>query len=168
MARIDSFFKFMKDHQISEDEKDTLDTITRVIWFGLSIIMVSGLMLFLPEHARLGDSPKFLLKMVVVSIVTLNGVALNLLVAPRMRQLSFEGTKPARHFRRLAFALGGISIVSWYIAFILGSVRSLGVYSFSHGIFGYGAIILAVLIGSQIFERMVVAKYHALPDHSSS
>jgi len=158
------FFKFLKDHQISEEEKGTMETLSGVIWFGLAILLVSGLMLFLAEQARLSQSPKFLLKVVVVSVIVVNGFVLNLLVSPRMRQLSFEGTKPARHFRRLAFALGGISIISWYIAFILGSIRNLGDYSFSQGLIVFLAIIGMVVIGSQVFERMVVKKYHALPE----
>lgn len=158
------FFKFMKDHRITVAEKETMDTVSGVIWAGLAVAVLSGLMLFLPEQARLSDSPKFLLKTIVVGVVIVNGLALNFLVAPAMHRLSFEGTPPARRFRRLAFALGGISIVSWYGAFILGSVRSIGVYSFSHGLIGYGAILLAVVVGSQLFERRAASGYHALPE----
>lgn len=156
------FFRFLKDHQISEEEKRTFDTLTNVIWVGLAILVLSGLMLFLPEQARLGVSPKFLLKVVVVGVIAVNGLALNMFVSPRLRQLSFDGAKPARHLRRLAFALGGISIVSWYIAFLLGSLRHIGRFSFHEGVLGYALIIVGVVVGSQIFERLVVRGYHAL------
>ncbi len=159
------FFKFMKNHQIAVDEKSTMDTLSGVILAGLAVAVLSGFMLFLPEQARLAVSAKFLVKVVVVGVVIINGIALNLLVAPRMHRLSFEGTKPARSFRRLAFALGGISIVSWYTAFILGSLRHLGEYSFVHGLIGYAAILIAVVVGSQIFERIAVRHYHALPEN---
>lgn len=157
------FFRFLKDHQISEEEKDTFDTLSAVIWVGLAILVMSGLMLYLPEQARLDMSAKFLLKVLVVGVIVVNGLALNLFVSPRMRQLSFDRAKPARAFRRVAFALGGISIVSWYIAFLLGSLRHIGPHSFVSGALGYGCILLAVIIGSQVFERIVVSGYHAIP-----
>lgn len=162
------FFRFLKDHQVSEEEKGTLEALTGVIWAGLAVLVISGLMLFLPEQARLADSPKFLLKTVVVGAIVMNGLALNLFVSPRMRQLSFEGTKPARRFRRLAFALGGISIVSWYAAFVLGSLRHLGSYSFAEGLVGYGALLLVVGIASQLFERLAVRGYHAISANPES
>ena len=162
------FFQFLKDHKISDEEKNTFDTLSGVIWIGLAILVISGLMLFLPEQARLGASPKFLLKVVVVSVIAVNGLALNLFVAPRLRQLSFEGTKPARAFRRLAFALGGISIVSWYMAFILGSLRHIGPHSFPEGVVGYVCILTAVVIGSQLFERFMVRGYHSIGEVSQN
>ena len=81
-------------------------------------------------------------------------------VAPYMRRLSFEGTVPARKFRRLAFALGGISFTSWYLAFFLGSLRKIHLV-FWHALLGYGILLLAVIVGSQIMERKVT-KMHRL------
>jgi uncharacterized membrane protein len=151
------FFRFLKDGVISETEKQTMDTLSNVIWIGLAILIVSGIMLYLPEQARLGVSSKFLLKVVVVSVVTINGIFLNILVAPRMRTLSLLQTPPARHFRRLAFALGGISITSWYVAFFLGSFRKISL-ALREGIALYVCLLIAVVIGSQVYERIVTRK----------
>jgi uncharacterized membrane protein len=151
------FFRFLKDNTISQDEKEIMDTFSSVIWVGLAILIVSGIALYVPEQERLLASSKFLLKLVVVSVVIFNGVLLNMLVAPHMRRLSFEGTVPARRFRRLAFALGGISIVSWYSAFLLGSLRKIDLI-FSHAVIGYGILIVCVVIGSQMMERIVMKK----------
>lgn len=151
------FFRFLKDGVISETEKQTMDTLSNVIWIGLAVLIVSGVMLYLPEQARLSVSSKFLLKVIVVGVVAFNGVFLNILVAPRMRTLSFLETPPARHFRRLAFALGAISITSWYIAFLLGSFRKINL-ALREGIALYVAILIAVVIGSQVYERIVTHK----------
>lgn len=151
------FFRFLKDGVISESEKQTMDTLSNVIWIGLGILIVSGVMLYLPEHARLAVSSKFLLKVIVVSVVTLNGIFLNILVAPRMRTLSLFQTPPARHFRRLAFALGGISVSSWYVAFFLGSFRQITL-ALREGIALYVCVLIAVVIGSQVYERIVTRK----------
>jgi uncharacterized membrane protein len=151
------FFRFLKDNNISEEEKSTMDMLSSIIWVGLGILIVSGIALYLPEQARLDSSSKFMLKVVVVSVVIINGILLNMLVAPRLRELSFEDTPPARHFRKIAFALGGISISSWYTAFLLGSLRSIQI-SFMHGLLIYGGLLICVIIGSQAYEALITRK----------
>lgn len=151
------FFRFLKDNVISEEEKGTMDTLTSVIWVGLAILIISGLMLYLPNQARLDISAKFQLKVVVVAVIALNGLLLNMLVAPKMRSFSFEQTKPAKHLRKIAFALGGISIVSWYSAFLLGSIRRIDT-DFFVGISAYIALLVGVVLGSQIFEKIITKK----------
>lgn len=158
------FFRFLKDNVISQEEKETMDTLTNVIWIGLAILIVSGLCLFIPEHIRLAGSSKFLLKVVVVGVIVVNGILLNMFVGPHMRRLSFEGAVPARRFRRLAFALGGISFTSWYLAFFLGSLRKINI-NFITALFGYVVLLICVVAGSQIMERYITRKHgtSALP-----
>ncbi len=155
------FFRFLKDGSISLEEKETMDTLSTVIWGALALLVVSGVALFIPEHARLATSPKFLLKIVVVGVIIVNGLLLNMFVAPFMRRLSFEGSTPARAFRRLAFALGGISFSSWYIAFFLGSMRKIPLV-FSHALGAYAVFLLVVVVGSQIMERRIAVKHKTL------
>lgn len=157
------FFRFLKDNVITEDKKGTMDTLSRVIWAGLAILFVSGTMLYLPEQARLAVSSKFLLKLIVVGVIVGNGILLNMLVAPRMRQFSFEGTVPARRYRQLSFALGGISIISWYTAFFLGSLRTIPI-TLNLGLLVYGGLLVAVVIGSQIFERIAVWQHRKIEE----
>lgn len=152
------FFRFLQDSKISEQEKGIMDILSSVIWVGLAILVVSGVMLYLPEQSRLLASSKFLLKIVVVSVITVNGVLLNIFVAPKMRMLSFADHPRAVHFRRAAFALGGVSIVSWYTAFLLGSLRSIPL-TFTAGLIGYLVVLFGVIAGSQVFER-IATKYH--------
>lgn len=154
------FFRFLKDNTISAGEKRVMDTLTSVIWAGLGILIVSGLALFIPNQEALSVSSKFLLKVVVVGVIIANGVALNMFVGPYMRRLSFEGTKPAKRFRRLAFALGGISIVSWYLAFFLGSLRKIPI-NFKLALWAYFVVLICVVIGSQIAERKIT-KGHSI------
>ena len=153
------FFRFLRDNAISAEEKETLDTFTTVIWSSLAILIVSGLALYIPQQVALAVSSKFLLKVVVVSVIIVNGVALNMFVGPHMRRLSFGGDVPSRRFRRLAFALGGISLTSWYIAFILGSLRKIN-FLFSHALIGYIVLLVCVVIGSQVFERIITKQHY--------
>ncbi|HRH24990.1 MAG TPA: vitamin K epoxide reductase family protein [Candidatus Paceibacterota bacterium] len=159
------FFRFLKDKVISLEEKETMDTLTSVIWVALAILVVSGFALFVPEQARLLASSKFLLKVFVVGVIIINGVLLNMFVGPYMRRLSFEGSEPAKKFRRLAFALGGVSFTSWYLAFLLGSLRKIHL-DFQTALWAYLIIIVFVIIGSQIFERVVTKKFNKEPNGS--
>lgn len=152
------FFKFLKDNIITQEEKDTMDTLSAVIWAGLAILVVSGIALYIPEQARLAVSSKFLIKVVVIGVIVLNGFLLNMIVAPNMRRLSFEGSLPEKRFRRLAFALGGISFTSWYIAFFLGALRKIPI-DFSFALWTYLAILALVIVGSQIMERLVTKSH---------
>lgn len=119
------FFRFLRDWRISHHEADVMRVLSQIIWFALSILVMSGLGLYLPQAAALHQSAKFLVKVIVVGVIILNGAFLNLVISPRLVTLFFGHDNMAdgislRRLRRLAFALGGISATSWYSAFILG------------------------------------------------
>ena len=123
------FFRFLKDYKISESENEILKMLSQIIWAGLAISIISGLGLYLPNAEALNESSKFLLKVIVVAVVTINGIFLNLSVAPHLVKLSFNDemtkTTQSNHLRKMAFASGAVSFVSWYSAFFLGTVKSL-------------------------------------------
>src|SRR3989344_8017665 len=156
------FFKFLKDFKISELESDVLNTLSQVIWFALAMIILTGIGLYVPVSERLMVSSKFLMKMVVVAVIVINGAILNLLISPKLIHISFG--EPHEHqsgelhkTRKLAFALGAVSITSWYSAFILGAIRQPP-FSFSQLLGIYLTILAIAVIGSQIMDRMVAKK----------
>lgn len=154
------FMRFLKDFRISEEEAGTLKAVSQFIWLALAIIMVSGAGLYLPEAARLLATPKFLAKMVIVGILIVNGAFLNLWIAPRLIRISFGERHEymvgeLRRTRRLAFALGAVSLASWYSVFVLGFLRSFPLSL---------PIILSIYIGvvaSAIFMSQVVDRFLA-------
>ncbi|MBI2024628.1 MAG: hypothetical protein HYT03_00865 [Candidatus Harrisonbacteria bacterium] len=153
------FFKFLKDLKISHLESSILASLSKIIWAGLIVLIISGVGLFLPDSERLLGSPKFLAKMVVVLIILINGIALNLWISPKLKRISFEKKHEhvpgeLRNLRRFAFALGAISIISWYSALILGSLRRLP-YSFMTFISVYLLLILIGVVGSLAFEYLI-------------
>lgn len=153
------FFRFLKDLRISQFEANTLRSVSQVIWFGLAILIVSGLGLYLPHAAELGESPKLLVKMIVVAVIIVNGAFLNLFIAPRLVRISFWDGDPRppsepKKIRRLAYALGAVSIVSWYSAFILGLMRSSPA-DFETILYFYLFALAISVIGSQIIERLI-------------
>ncbi len=156
------FFKFLKDFRISEWEADVMRTLSQVIWFALALLILTGLGLYLPEAQELNQSAKFLVKMIAIAVIIVNGAFLNLLIAPKLVKISF-GEKhehqpgELHHERKIAFALGAISIVSWYSAFILGALRRLPI-EFSSLLLIYFIILGGAIIGSQLLERFFVKR----------
>jgi len=161
------FFRFLKDYRISEHEAETLNITSQIIWFSLAIAVASGIALFLPNADRLLESSKFLVKMIVAAVIIVNGGFLNLVVAPHLVNITFH--RKHKHYvgelhriRRIAFALGPISIVSWYTAFILGALRSVPLsFSVLLGIY-LGIVAVAITIG-QICERILVRRASSAP-----
>ncbi len=156
------FFKFLKDYRISHDEASIMDTLSDVIWFALVLLVVTGIALYIPSSEALLISTKFMAKMVVVGVIIVNGVALNMLVAPKLVKISFgeeyvEHDGEMHQLRRLGFALGAVSLTSWYVTFVLGSLRSIPISSIA--ILGIYLVVLCVAVmGSQVFNRMLVRR----------
>lgn len=151
------FLKFLRNNNMSRQELIVMDTLSQVIWAALVGILVTGLVIFLPQASDLLENSKFLAKMSVVGVLIVNGVLLNVKIAPKMH-LIFSVNKDLnpvwlQRTRRLAFALGAISIVSWYSAFLLGSLRSIEL-SYFQLISIYISLLVFGLVGSQISERL--------------
>lgn len=124
------FFKFLKDFKISQYESEILSTLSQIIWFGLGLLFLSGLGLFLPAIAKYALSSKFIVKMIIFAIIVCNGIFLNYYISPRLLDISFgkehhHQAGELRTFRKVAFASGATSFVSWYSALTLGALRTV-------------------------------------------
>jgi uncharacterized membrane protein len=156
------FFKFLKDLRISDREAEVLRGMSQIIWLGLAILVISGVGLVMTDPLFYFTSARWVMKMVVVAVIIVNGAFLNLYITPKLVHISFgdphqHSTGELRRDRRLAFALGAVSASSWYSAFILGLLP------FSPAGFGpllllYLAILLVAVTGSQIIERFVARR----------
>lgn len=156
------FFKFLKDYKISKGEASLLDTLSMVIWVALGIVIVTGLGLYLPESERLLDSSKFVTKMVAVCVIAINGFVLNIVIAPRLTDIIFGEkhehiTGELRFLRKLVFSSGGISIVSWYLVFVLGSLRSIPI-DLGPAILVYVSLLFFAIAGGQYYDQWLVWK----------
>jgi hypothetical protein len=112
------FMKFLKDRNITRDESDVLDTLSQVVWFALAMLILTGIALYIPASYALLVSTKFLAKVIIVGVIVVNGILLNLLIAPKLIKISFghasvDHPHDLNHLRKLAFAFGAVSIVSW-------------------------------------------------------
>lgn len=156
------FFRFLRDFRVSEKENEVFRILSQMLWFALIVIILSGIGLFLPDSERLLNSPKFLVKMLVVAVIIVNGAILNILVAPNMVKICFGGPHEheageLHHLRRLAYALGAVSLVSWYSAFILGLLPASPLPFFPL-LGAYALLVVLGIVGSQIMDRLVGGK----------
>jgi hypothetical protein len=100
--------------------------------------------------------------MAVVGILVANGAFLNLYINPKLLMI-FSGNKelsespPVVRLRKLSFALGAVSFVSWYSAFILGSLNfsPVGIPAF---LLLYCLLLMVAIAGSQVMEYRFAKK----------
>lgn len=150
------FFRFLRDMKISDGEADILGTFSQVIWFAIALILLSGLGIFLGDVDTYIHSSKFLAKMTIVAILITNGVFLNLYITPKLILIfsSSNTVYDSPYFtrvRKISFALGAVSMVSWYSALILGSLES-SPYPLPILLVIYLLLIGIAVSGSQILE----------------
>ncbi len=157
------FFKFLRDFKISTWESKVLHEVSHLIWIGLIILIVSGVALYLPDMEALNTSSKFIAKVIVVGVALVNGIFLNLFISPKMIHISFgdEHVKypgQLKKLRKIAFASGAVSIVSWYTAFILGAVPKSQPLTLLQIMTIYIACIALAVLGSQLVEQLLKHK----------
>ena len=117
----DFLFNFYsKDKVLNRTEIKTLNLLSGVVWYGLLALVISGLMLFFSDTAKYIASVKFLAKMSILGILVINGFVLSKVVWPRLSHKNFLTSSKERKTRKLAFALGTVSVVSWSFVLILG------------------------------------------------
>ncbi len=124
------FFRFLSDLRISKWESKILHVLSEVIWVSLGLFWVSGIGLFLTNISGYLNSSKFMTKMIIIAVIMINGLVLNYYISPRLATISFKKSHKhmpgeMRRFRKVAFALGALSLTSWYLALILGMLRSI-------------------------------------------
>ncbi len=156
------FFRFLKDYKISEEEASLLKILSNVIWAALGILLLTGVLLFLPKSETLLASGKFLTKMTAIAVLIANGFLLNIVIQPRLARISFNEEHDhmpgeLHHIRKLSFALGAISLSSWYFIFVLGALRGV-VIPYIPLVASYGGILIVAVVGSQIFDRYFIRK----------
>ncbi len=148
---------YIKDKKIDISENRTLNILSSIIWASLGFILLSGILIFFSDTAKYMNSPKFLLKMVIVGFIVINGYAFQRIVHPAIRKINFTDTNSHHKYvkvRRLAFAFGAISVTSWMSAFVLGSIPRIPV-SFFVGLGFYLLMCFGAIVVSQLVEYRI-------------
>lgn len=160
------FIRFLKDLHISTQESEILSMISEFIWAVIGMILLTGFALTTPMIILYGTIPeKLIVKLIVVTVIIINGAVMNLVVAPKLMRITFK--KEHNHqagelvqARKLAFALGPVSIVSWYTAFTLGLLSSIPI-TWLQGIGVYGVLLFIAVTTGKLLEKHYQSKESA-------
>lgn len=149
------FFRFLKDFRISKKEEEVLNIMKSIVLSGLGLLIISGSLLFLAKSQTYLNSPEFLAKTLGVAVLTVNGVALHVFVAPHLLQINLKQKRISRGWHRLAFSLGSISLISWYFVFTLAMLKSEINYSLDQLVSFYLGFLAIGITASQITESLL-------------
>ncbi len=117
------FSVFAKDKNLNETEISTLSILSKIVFYSLILISISGIAIFLSDVEKYLDSAKFLAKMSILFVLLVNGYFLNKYIWPHLLNKDFFVSKEEQNTRRLSFVCGAISVISWL------SVLTLGVFN---------------------------------------
>lgn len=144
------------DKKLSPTEIKTLRVLSRVVWWGLIIIALSGLGLFVSDISRYLHSVKFLTKMSILGVLLLNGYILHTYIWHHVLKREFLG--PGRSpIRKIAFVCGAVSMISWVSVCTLG-VLDTAPFSYATMLTIYGVILLFGAVVALSIERAVFEK----------
>jgi len=151
------FNVYIKDKKINPTENKTLEVLSRIIWVSLGFIVLSGLAIFLSDPLKYAISTKFLVKMIIVLVIIINGYLFWKVTHKALKKINFTDTNSHHKYvrvRRASFAFGAVSVVSWFFAFIIGSIPSMS-FSLREALGVYISAIVFAIIGSQILEYKI-------------
>lgn len=154
------FNVYIKDKKINIHEDRTLNTLSKIIWFSLFFIFMSGVALFLSDPEKYSHSVKFLIKMTIVTVIIINGYMFQRVVHPALRRINFSDINTHHKYvklRKLSFAFGAVSLCSWLLAFILGMLSSIPL-SYTFSLLFYILILVGAISFSQIVEYRLTHK----------
>lgn len=151
------FIKSMRDGKISRTEMDFLITASGCVTFGLLLLIASGAGMFSLNPEGYMESAKFMTKMAVVAILSVNGIIFHVIHIPLLKlwsrgKISFSAFKSKRVWLVIS---GVVSLVSWLSALILGAFKSVPL-SFELLFSLYlAALAVGVFVGIILLDRLV-------------
>jgi hypothetical protein len=145
------FTFYSKDKKLSPTEIKTLRLLSNTVWIGLIVISLSGTGLFLSDIPKYLHSVKFLSKMSVLAVLLVNGFILHKYVWKHVISRNFLVNTRESIMRKVAFACGSISVISWVTVCALGVLDRIAI---SYGIFmaGYAVVILGGIVTALFME----------------
>ena len=133
---------------LTESRYNVLDQLSRIVAWGLVLLWLSGIG-FLLTYQQVSPekllNPKIWSKLMIVTILTVNGIFIHHYLLPKLKRCINKRVDLVCSYKEMAmiFSSGAISMVSWYIPFIYGTVPQLN-FAFSFAVFT--TIYLSILV----------------------
>ena len=142
----DLLFNFYsKDKHLNDGEIKTLKFLGNAVWVSLVFIILSGLAIFFSDPYKYEHSQKFISKMTIMALLLLNGLFLHVFVAPHFEDKGLLKFKNKRPVRQIAFACGAVSLLSWTVVCVLGTLKSIPIHASNFLMIYLGFVFLAVI-----------------------
>lgn len=148
------FIRILRTKVINEFEFQNLRVLSRIVWAGITILILSGLSLLWLMHENTGaigilNSPRFLAKLTLVAVVTLNGFIFHFYVFPKLKQCIDQKHALAKNTWLLAIT-GATSGASWYSIVLIAMLR------FDWPYFVWIGLYLGVLLGGILTAKFLI------------
>ena len=143
------FVYFAFNKKISKQENKIIYLLASLVSIALILVIITGVLIFLGDITKYLNSAKFLTKMSVVLLLTINGFLLHKIVFSKLKDKNFLSNKGFEIRRRLAFAMGSISFISWATALSLGVLDKVHT-TYINAISIYFGLIAIGILSSQI------------------
>ncbi|TVP49447.1 MAG: hypothetical protein EA341_09425 [Mongoliibacter sp.] len=148
-------FHFLRNFKINSSEAVIMHLISQLIILGLVLLMVTGVAIYLTDMQAYNSNPRFLMKMTAVLILSINGVFLNFYMMPAIEKLSLveEDIEEDQNLKRVAFSVGGVSMVSWLAAFAFAMVKDLSQFNYIQMLVPYLVLVIGAIGGGQFIKK---------------
>ncbi|MCX6703450.1 MAG: hypothetical protein NTV02_02055 [Candidatus Zambryskibacteria bacterium] len=149
------FFDTIKDGRITKRELDFMKLGGKFVWAGISVLFVSGTLIFLTDPAQYLASAKFLAKVTIVGVIVLNGIIFHTIHIPHIQDhlgLKLKESKTFLKKSSLIIASGAVSFVSWVFTVVLGSLRSVP-YSYTDILSVYAVCVILAVLGACTLKK---------------
>lgn len=158
-----------KADRITPETVQWIRSFSTLVWWGIVLLSLSGIGLFLGDPQKYLHSNGFLAKMIIVTVLVLNGIALNAYATARLTTFNFSQKYLRRDaawkVRKLSFVFGAVSVTSWYGALLMAVMKETVRLSLVVYLSLYAASLIAALIGSLALEAIMFRHYRTKQTH---
>ncbi len=162
---------FLFNRVIEDGDFGIISFASKVVALGLLLSWISGGLYLNHVYAtnpQILENPKFLVKVCVLCVLTLNGVFIHSAVIPHIKRkvhsTMFEETPM---WKRLVFLMSGsVSVVSWYFPVLLGTAKEMNVTMPFHQIFSFyltlAVLALLLICGAKLAVLLWTERAHMI------
>ncbi|NQV90708.1 hypothetical protein HQ487_04890 [Candidatus Uhrbacteria bacterium] len=158
------FYQFLRDGRISEDESRILSVLFELGWVSLGLLLIFSWSMFLSDPLWLLHISVFTGEFLASLGVILGTGFLTLKVIPKLYLISSGQDHVHRDgevllARKRIFMVGPVSLVSWYLTFLLSLFPDTFSIPFEFILIGYLSILLfSATLGYLIYSRLILPR----------
>ena len=152
------FFKTVKDGVIEATELGFMKLMSKLVWGGVVILIISGVLLFFTDPAGYLASSKFLVKVTIVAVIVINGIIFHFIHLPHIsNHVGLKINESPTFLKKSTFlmASGAVSMVSWISTVILGMLRKMP-YSYFEILSLYLFLVIFAIIISLVAKKKIL------------